>query len=40
MRSEVLDIEDFDTVLEVRVVLQGWSFEEYNNRRRIAVMAC
>ncbi len=33
MRSEVLDVEDFDTVIEARVVLKQWSFEQCNNRR-------
>jgi putative transposase len=33
MRSEVLDVEDFDTLIEARVVLKQWSLEEYNIRR-------
>lgn len=33
MRSEVLDVEDFDTVLEARVVLREWAFESYNTKR-------
>ena len=30
MRTEKLDGEDFDTVLEARIVLKEWAFEEYN----------
>jgi transposase InsO family protein len=33
MRTEVLNLEDFDTVVEARVVLQAWAFEQYNERR-------
>jgi putative transposase len=33
MRTEKLDGEDFDSVLEARIVLREWAFEEYNNRR-------
>ena len=33
MRSEVLDIEDFETVLEARVVLKEWAFNTYNTKR-------
>lgn len=33
MRTEVLDVEDFETVIEARVVLKQWSLEQYNNRR-------
>jgi transposase InsO family protein len=33
VRAEKLDSEDFDTLLEARIVLQQWAFEEYNNRR-------
>lgn len=33
MRSEVLDVEDFDTVLEARVVLREWAFVTYNTQR-------
>ena len=33
MRSEVLDIEDFETVLEARVVLREWAFNTYNTKR-------
>ena len=33
MRSEVIDVEDFDTVLEARVVLREWAFNSYNTKR-------
>ena len=33
MRNEVLANEDFDTVLEARIIVQQWAFEEYNTRR-------
>ncbi len=33
MRDEVLANEDFDTVLEARIILQKWALEEYNTRR-------
>ena len=33
MRNEVLANEDFDTVLEARIILQKWALEEYNTRR-------
>ena len=33
MRDEVLTNEDFDTVLEARIILQKWAFEEYNTHR-------
>lgn len=33
MRSEVLNVEDFETGIGARVVLKQWSLEEYNDRR-------
>jgi transposase InsO family protein len=33
MRNEVLANEDFDTVLEARIILQKWALDEYNTRR-------
>jgi transposase InsO family protein len=33
MRNEVLANEDFDTVLEARIIVQQWALEEYNTRR-------
>jgi transposase InsO family protein len=33
MRDELLTNEDFDTVLEARIILQQWAFVEYNTRR-------
>lgn len=33
MRSEKIDLEDFDTVLEARVILREWAFVEYNEKR-------
>ena len=33
MRDEVLTNEDFDTVLEARVILQQWALVDYNTRR-------
>lgn len=33
MRSEKIDLEDFDTVLEARVILKEWALVEYNDRR-------
>ncbi len=33
MRNEVLANEDFDTVLEARIVVRQRAFEEYNTRR-------
>ena len=33
MRDEVLANEDFDTVLEARIIVQQWAFETYNTRR-------
>ena len=33
MRDEVLSNEDFDTMLEARIILQQWAFEVYNTRR-------
>ena len=33
MRNEVLANEDFDTVLEARIIVRQWAFDEYNTRR-------
>jgi putative transposase len=33
IRDQLLASEDFDTVLEARVVIQQWAFEEYNTVR-------
>ena len=33
MRDEKLTNEDFDSVLEARIIVQEWAFEEYNTRR-------
>jgi len=33
MRDETINGEDFDSVLEARVVLRDWAFVEYNTRR-------
>ena len=33
MRDEVLANEDFDTVLEARIIVRQWALEEYNTRR-------
>jgi len=33
MRDQLLANEDFDTVLEARIVIRQWAFEEYNTVR-------
>jgi transposase InsO family protein len=33
MRDEVLTSEDFDTVLEARIIVRQWAFDVYNTRR-------
>ncbi len=33
MRDDVLANEDFDTVLEARIIVRQWAFETYNTRR-------